>query len=580
MVNIRSNDSPNGSESPRVEIGEIDTRAPFQSVRAAVSLFGEVATKGKPAIRRNKSSSENVLDKETQLLLVQRETNKFKQVLEITEITKAKALGELDKAKKTVQELTAKLNKALDSKQLAMEATESVRNKATHLERVKSQNEAGIAAWKKELCTTRDQYREAAAELDAAKQELAKMRQDFDSALEAKTTAFQHAAEARRSAKINLERASELSDQIGMMRGSLEHLKATSGQAQVEQAKIVEEKEARLQAYKISKEEAERKITCLKEELINPQEVKVLESRLADMTEEIEAVQEEMKRMHVSDMDSAKSIMMDIDRAARALQKVADEEISCRNLIASLGKELENAKKERMWLEEQEGEIESAAMHLQSELQNSKSKLMEIPTRGDASGATHQERTSKMMGNSQSKAEDDEADAEEIRRAVEELKREAEKHRAAEQEAKRQLELALEEAKARKNSEKAMLERMKSMSAKIDAVDPSVSPARGWIKMPLQHFESMSRKVEESDNLAEMKLAAANFQMEAVTVKKSETENRVDAILKEIEEIKAATELALKQAEMAEAAKTAIEGELTKRRKNAHEADTSSIFED
>ncbi|KAI4371184.1 hypothetical protein MLD38_019450 [Melastoma candidum] len=579
MVNIRSKDSPNGSESPRVEIGEIDTRAPFQSVMAAVSLFGEVATKGRPSIRRNKSSSENVLDKETQLLLAQRETNKFKQVLEITEITKAKALGELDKAKRTVQELTAKLNKALDSKKQAMEAAESVRDKATHLERVKSQNEAGITAWKKELCTTRDQYREAAAELDAAKQELAKMRQDFDSALEAKTAAFQHAAEARRSAKINLERASELSDQIGMMRGSLEHLKATSGQAQVEQAKIVEEKEARLQAYKISKEEAERKIACLKEELINSQEVKVLESRLADMTEEIEAVKEEMKRVHMSDMDSAKSIMMDLDHAARALQNVAHEEISYRNLIASLGKELENAKKEHVWLEDQEREIESSVMHLQSELQNSKSKLMEIPMRGDASATTHQETTCTMI-NSQGKAEEDKADAEKIRRAVEELKRDAEIHRAAEQEAKRRLELALEEAKAKKTSERAALERMKSMSAKIDAADPSVSPARGWIKMPLQHFESMSRKVEESDNLAEMKLAAANFQMEAVSVKKSETENRVDAILKVIEEIKAATELALKQAEMEEAAKMAIEGELTKRRQNQHEAETSSIFED
>jgi hypothetical protein len=41
------------------EVGEIDTRAPFQSVKAAVSLFREVAvSREKPAVKKSKLSSE------------------------------------------------------------------------------------------------------------------------------------------------------------------------------------------------------------------------------------------------------------------------------------------------------------------------------------------------------------------------------------------------------------------------------------------------------------------------------------------------------------------------------------------
>jgi len=53
--------------------------------------------------------------------------------------------------------------------------------------------------------------------------------------------------------------------------------------------------------------------------------------------------------------------------------------------------------------------------------------------------------------------------------------------------------------------------------------------------------------------------------MEAGNTKKSEAEKQKEVILKEIEEIKEATEFALKQAEMAKETKKAVEGEFIKR---------------
>ncbi|KAK8542606.1 hypothetical protein V6N13_136832 [Hibiscus sabdariffa] len=82
------------------------------------------------------------------------------------------------------------------------------------------------------------------------------------------------------------------------------------------------------------------------------------------------------------------------------------------------------------------------------------------------------------------------------------------------------------------------------------------------ITISREEIESLNHMVEESNNIAEMKVATAMAQVEAVKARENEALKRFEVIQKEIQDMKVATADALKRADMAEAAKKVVEGEL------------------
>ncbi|XP_061963488.1 WEB family protein At1g12150-like [Populus nigra] len=505
--------------SPRGEVGEIDTKKPFQSVKAAVSLFGEVAIKGKPAVRRSRLSSENVLDKETQIVLAQRDVDKFKREGETAGTTQARADSELENAKRTLNDLTTKLKAVDESKKLAIETAEAVKEKAKKLEAAKSQQLMENAARELELDEARQQYEMTACELDAAKEQINKIRQDFDAALEAKSSSFKQAAEAQRSAKTNKERASDLSQEIGAMRESAQQLKIASAQIQEQQAKVVTEKDARIHVCKTAVAEAEKNLEILKKEC-DPEITKNLQAKLAETSAEIELLQEEMKKGHALEMERMRALTIEFNEATKALQEIAIEESSLRNMVTSLRMESENVKMETTELVK---EIEKEYAAIEKETENSR------------------------------------REAEEMKNNAEELKEEAKNARLLAQDAEGKLELALKEVKEAKAVEKKAREEMKTLSERKSIEDQD---ADDKIKISMGEFESLKKKVEESGNIADTTVTDVMAQVEAMNASKNEVEKKLEENLKAIEEIKEATSMALRSAEMSEAAQKTLEAQL------------------
>ncbi|KAK9074256.1 hypothetical protein SSX86_006853 [Deinandra increscens subsp. villosa] len=553
-------DRQNKTDSPKVEVGEIDTRAPFQSVKDAVNLFGEGAFSGeKIAIKKIKpQSTERVLVKETKLHLAQKELFKLKERLNSAETTKSGALTELDRTKRTVDDLKKKLEAVNEAKEAAIKASEAVTNQAkVQFENGETKTNGGL---KEDLENTKQQYTAVFTELDAAKQELRRIHHDHESALEEQNAAIKQETESALIKKVNLDRAGEISKEIMSVQRAIEQVKLATIKAQQEQEKVYEEKNVQKLAHKAALEESANKLLALRERF-DPEKSKDLEARFEETTSEIKRLQTELENAKASDLDSLKTVTLELDGAKESLQKLVEEEISLKNMLESLKTELENVKKEHGELKEKELETESVVGNLNSKLHKSQIELETARVEEAKATGASDEMTS-TLHQLVSESENAKLESETMKEKAEELKKEAEAIGVVLSEAESKLKHVLSEVDEAKKAESKALEDIKLVSERTDAARASTSSSGSKITISEEEFEALRRKVAESEKLAEMKVEAAMAQVEAVKASEKEATKKLEATEKEIDDLKAQTEAALKRAEMAEAAKKAVEGEL------------------
>ncbi|KAK6932877.1 WEB family, partial [Dillenia turbinata] len=536
--------SGSGSGSPKTEVGEIDTRAPFQSVRAALSLFGPNATSKENSVKKSKPAAEHALDKEAQLHLTEAELYKMKERLKNAESTKARALADLDIAKRTLDELNKKLEVILISKKSALEAAKNQVQRPS----------GGNRVWKLDLENSRGLYKATIAEIDAAKQELIKIQQDFNATLEAKLAALQQAED---TATINRQRVCEISKELSAIKESLGQVKLAKQQAGDEHNKILAERDDHLKSHKAAKEEAENNWVSLKKEL-DPELAKTLKANLAETSAEIACLEEEMKNNHASDLATMERVTSQLDEARKALQEAAEQQSLLNGVMESLQKEVENAKRAHQEMGETEETMESIAGTLNNRVHNCEVQL--------AAALAHEtkDQMSSTLEEVSSECEDATKEAEGMKKNVEKLKQEAIDTNNAAKETEARLQVALKELEEAKLAEVKALDQLKELKAEGEAACAAFSESSGKIRISREEFESLEHKVEEANNLADMKVSAAKAKVEAVHASENDALKKLEACLEELNDLKTATDDALKKAEMAEAAKKVVEAELRK----------------
>ncbi|XP_058745005.1 WEB family protein At5g55860-like [Vicia villosa] len=561
--------------STKPVVGEVDTNPPIQSVKDAVYLFDEGAFSGEnPIIKKSKSKSYSVVEsvwaKETKLHLAQNELNKLKTQLKNAETTKAEFLLELEKAKATVMDLKQKLGVLGESRELAIQATEAAKSQAKQLIEEKSGNLNVINGTSKEVIETVVQrYKSIIIELDEAKQELRKIRQECLESVEARVSAFKQAEEARDAIETNEERARELFNEILAVQESIRQLNVASVEDDRQKKKILVEKNVLSQSYKAGIEEYEKNLLALNKDF-SSKLTKNLEVKLTDRISEISAPQKEIESKKTSDFESAKTLTLVLDGAKASLQKFSEEEESLRCLVEGLKLDLENVKREHSELKEKECKTESILRNLRDELEKREFEL-EICLAEESEVRVSSQRMISKLNQLSDETEKARREAEDMKIYAVELKVEAELSKHALEDAETKLKVALEEAEAAKAAEAVILDQIKDLSEKANAARNSVSESGARITISREEFDSLNRIVEEFDKLASSKEASATALIAATKASEIESLKKLEETQKEIENIKKMTHEVMRKTEMAEAAKNAVESELRRWRERDHE---------
>ncbi|XP_071700761.1 WEB family protein At5g55860-like [Rutidosis leptorrhynchoides] len=551
-------------------VGEIDTKAPFESVKAAVTLFVEASPKTdtcRPVLKKSRTM-ESVLGKETQLHWLLKEIDKCKEQVKTAESTKGQALAELEKANKALQEVTVKIEASSKSKQASTQATEAAKTRANQLEQLKSTKSQ--KAWQEEVDNERNQYKDIANELISTKQQLTNLKHDFDIALEAKMASFQRAAEAQHSAKLNRKKISQLSKDLDGMSQTLERLKLASAKAEEDHVKLTEEKLALLDSKKKAKQDVDLKIESLRKEA--QEDPKKLVKRLEETTEAVNVLREQSKEVRAADMEMLRSSNAELDEAKRRLEKLKEKENSLRDVRESLKKELENVSRDISSIKEDEVKGE----RLQAELDQVKLQVEEAKTKKTIVTNDVQELESKISG-MVSEAEKARQEEDEIRKQVEIYWREAQLSELAIKQAETKLEIAqreVEEAEAAKEFADDQIRNRTSSSSsccsstnsfkkkECSVEEEDLKCDNSSIVLTTKDYEGLSKKAEEATVMADTKVEAIMEQLETIKQKERGVLEKLEKSMQENKEIQEEIIKAQKMGEVADAEKQRIEIEL------------------